>query len=184
MHRAEELKKDLNDLASSSKIISHRSDSGDWSSSEDEAEPIDQNEEGSLQNTHQSRLVVPLYLHLICFCALQVLRERKTQVSMNIDGCTMTSFEWWRRWDPLALTMVKMQKWMMVPKRVNQRQQSHKTLQVLQMRYLQEGHLLSSSSWWPHCHTMVLFLDFIQLSISKKLRTSYCIFTQKKKKYR
>ncbi|KAF8077503.1 hypothetical protein N665_1032s0014 [Sinapis alba] len=46
MHRAEELKKDLNDLASSSKIISHRSDSGDWSSSEDEAEPIDQNEEG------------------------------------------------------------------------------------------------------------------------------------------
>ncbi|KAL0738971.1 hypothetical protein Bca4012_015181 [Brassica carinata] len=47
MHRAEELKKDLNDLASSSKIISHRSDSGEWSSSEDEADPVDENEEGS-----------------------------------------------------------------------------------------------------------------------------------------
>ncbi|XP_013741530.1 protein phosphatase inhibitor 2 isoform X1 [Brassica napus] len=45
MHRAEELKNDLNDLASSSKIISHISDSGDWTPSEDEAEPIDQNEE-------------------------------------------------------------------------------------------------------------------------------------------
>ncbi|KAJ4899491.1 phosphoprotein phosphatase inhibitor [Raphanus sativus] len=45
MHRAEELKNDLNDLASSSKIISHRSDSGEWSSSEDEADPVDQHEE-------------------------------------------------------------------------------------------------------------------------------------------
>ncbi|CAH8384457.1 unnamed protein product [Eruca vesicaria subsp. sativa] len=47
MHRAEELKNDLNDLASSSKIINHLSDSGDLSSSEDEADPVDENEEGS-----------------------------------------------------------------------------------------------------------------------------------------
>lgn len=53
MHRAEELKNDLNDLASSSKIISHRSDSGEWSSSEDEADPVDQNEEGSLKKKKQ-----------------------------------------------------------------------------------------------------------------------------------
>lgn len=98
MHRAEELKNDLNDLASSSKIISHRSDSGEWSSSEDEADPVDENEEGSLQQIHiKADSVVPSCHHIfisVFFCALQILRAGKTQVSMNIDGCTMTSFEW------------------------------------------------------------------------------------------
>lgn len=52
MQRAEELRNFLNDVASSSKNTSQRSDSGGWSSSEDDADPMDENE-GSLRNQNK-----------------------------------------------------------------------------------------------------------------------------------
>ncbi|ESQ54752.1 hypothetical protein EUTSA_v10026333mg [Eutrema salsugineum] len=52
MHRAEELRNSLNDVASSSKNTSQRSDSGGWSSSDDDEDPMDENEEGSESETN------------------------------------------------------------------------------------------------------------------------------------
>ncbi|CAN8230545.1 unnamed protein product [Cochlearia groenlandica] len=48
MHRAEEIRNSLNDVASSSKYTSQRSDSGGWSSSEDEEDPTDENKDSKI----------------------------------------------------------------------------------------------------------------------------------------
>ncbi|CAN8325906.1 unnamed protein product [Cochlearia groenlandica] len=45
MHRAEELSNFMNDVASSSKNTSHGSESGGWSSSDDDTDPVDENED-------------------------------------------------------------------------------------------------------------------------------------------
>ncbi|XP_023635532.1 protein phosphatase inhibitor 2 isoform X2 [Capsella rubella] len=51
IHRAEELRNVLNDVASSSKNFSQRSESGGWSSSEDDTDPMDENEDSVIEKS-------------------------------------------------------------------------------------------------------------------------------------